>query len=472
MPCFCTTMCPALPQDSAPHDLFFKTRWSQAKFHVLHVWGCPVYVMDKTLSDGKKLPHWTPRSHHEVFIGLSPKHSSTVPLVLNPGTGAITPQYHVVFDDELTTISTNEDSLPDLNYNLWAKLFGESSFLFIFDDESEEHVADLPDEEDPYASALYDHRRSTILAARDMVTPVIPLPVSPPPTTPSHPPSTTPHDPPSVAPPPAPPSPSQREIPSQSQRVPIFSPSPTPSPRAAPPVSPTPTFSPSLPPSSPKAISPPLPTASSPIPPLSLTPPVSALPRQPQAAPPRRSQCASKPVAWLFDTFEPNKKLYIHTATLGLHYAEAMEQEQFNLNCLHMLKAAASNPDTLTYEENLQDSELVEWKKAATKEITSLEEKGTWEEVSIDQAQGTILPGTWVFRRNHAPMGHVIKHKARYCVRGDLQEVLDDTFAPVVAWSTIRMVLVFAVTQDWPLICVDFSNAFIPAKLNTPCGST
>ena len=78
-----------------PHDLFFKTRWSQAKFHDLHVWGCPVYVLDKTLSDGKKLPRWTPQSHREVFMGLSPKHSSTVPLVLNPGTGAITPQYHV-----------------------------------------------------------------------------------------------------------------------------------------------------------------------------------------------------------------------------------------------------------------------------------------------------------------------------------------------------------------------------------------
>ena len=88
-----------------PHDLFYKTRWSQAKFHDLHVWGCPVYVLDKTLSDGKKLPRWTPRSHREVFMGLSPKHSSTVPLVLSPGTGAITPQYHVVFDDEFTTPS-------------------------------------------------------------------------------------------------------------------------------------------------------------------------------------------------------------------------------------------------------------------------------------------------------------------------------------------------------------------------------
>ena len=30
------------------------------------------------------------------------------------------------------------------------------------------------------------------------------------------------------------------------------------------------------------------------------------------------------------------------------------------------------------------------------------------------------------------------------------------------------MVLVFAMTQDWPLICVDFSDAFAQAKLNSP----
>jgi hypothetical protein len=44
----------------APVDIFTRTRWEQRKFHDLHVWGCPVYVLDKTLQDGKKLPRWTP----------------------------------------------------------------------------------------------------------------------------------------------------------------------------------------------------------------------------------------------------------------------------------------------------------------------------------------------------------------------------------------------------------------------------
>ncbi|KAI2492298.1 hypothetical protein MHU86_22271 [Fragilaria crotonensis] len=74
----------------SPVDVFTKSRWQQHKFHDLHVWGCPVYVLDKSIADGKKLPRWKPRSTRCVNMGLSSKHASTVPIVLNPSTGYIT----------------------------------------------------------------------------------------------------------------------------------------------------------------------------------------------------------------------------------------------------------------------------------------------------------------------------------------------------------------------------------------------
>ncbi|KAI2490134.1 hypothetical protein MHU86_24436 [Fragilaria crotonensis] len=74
----------------SPHDVFTKTRWEQKKLMDVHVWGCPVYVLDKMISDGKKLPRWTPRSTRTVNLGFSDKHASSVPLVLNPQTGYIT----------------------------------------------------------------------------------------------------------------------------------------------------------------------------------------------------------------------------------------------------------------------------------------------------------------------------------------------------------------------------------------------
>ncbi len=38
------------------HDPVTKTLWEQSKFHDLHVWGCALYVLEKSISDGKKLP--------------------------------------------------------------------------------------------------------------------------------------------------------------------------------------------------------------------------------------------------------------------------------------------------------------------------------------------------------------------------------------------------------------------------------
>ena len=52
-------------------------------------------------------------------MGLSPYHASTVPLVLNLDTGAITPQFHVVFDDWFTTVPTSVDDLTCMVQDVW-----------------------------------------------------------------------------------------------------------------------------------------------------------------------------------------------------------------------------------------------------------------------------------------------------------------------------------------------------------------
>jgi hypothetical protein len=37
---------PSAKNGLSPIDVFTRTRWPQAKFRDLHVWGCPVYVLD------------------------------------------------------------------------------------------------------------------------------------------------------------------------------------------------------------------------------------------------------------------------------------------------------------------------------------------------------------------------------------------------------------------------------------------
>ncbi|KAG7369081.1 reverse transcriptase RNA-dependent DNA polymerase [Nitzschia inconspicua] len=90
------------------------------------VWGCPVYVLDPTLQDGKKLPKWSPRSRRGMFLGVSPSHSSSVGRILNLRTGHVSPQYHVVYDELFSTVFNSltpgmNDALP-FDDALWTRL--------------------------------------------------------------------------------------------------------------------------------------------------------------------------------------------------------------------------------------------------------------------------------------------------------------------------------------------------------------
>ena len=169
---------PDLKTGLSPSDLFTKSRWPQQRFHDLHVWGCPVYVLNKTISDGKKIPKWEPRSTRMKYMGLSPKHASSVPLVLNPTTGSLLAQFHAVFDDWFATISATVDQLPDLNSDEWAKMFGDSAYQYPLDDEElaklQAASADVDRDEETAASRAEEHRLYNSLIGKPLPIPLPP----------------------------------------------------------------------------------------------------------------------------------------------------------------------------------------------------------------------------------------------------------------------------------------------------------
>jgi hypothetical protein len=109
------------PKDGVcPADIFFGSSVPIHRLMDVHVWGCPVYVLDPKIQQGQNLPRWAPRSKRGMFLGLGQQHAIEVPLVLNLGTGSITTQCHVLFDDLFTTVSSIErdNEAPDH----WVKL--------------------------------------------------------------------------------------------------------------------------------------------------------------------------------------------------------------------------------------------------------------------------------------------------------------------------------------------------------------
>ena len=68
------------------------------------VWGCPAWVLNPKLQDLKKIPKWSKRSRCGMYLGHSDDHHSTVGQILNLRTGAVSPQFHVVYDELYATV--------------------------------------------------------------------------------------------------------------------------------------------------------------------------------------------------------------------------------------------------------------------------------------------------------------------------------------------------------------------------------
>ena len=422
-----TFLCNHVPNTAtgiSPHDLFTRTRWEQRKFHDLHVWGCPVYVLDKSMSDGKKLPRWKPRSTRCILMGLSNRHATTVPLVLNPSTGYITPQFHVVFDDWFSTIATSVEDVPDFTSTEWDQLFGESRYQYT-EDETEENM-ESPTATDEVHRSKYENRLDHIHQSMDRHIPDDPLPIPTPPTLP----------------------------PVSSHSAPVAEPTlPSEGVPHTPVAAPLPQRE--------NTVLTPIAEQDPPSPPV-MTPLKSATPKREQPPPEPTPPSSFRTSRRSGRTIRPPQR-YVQDANL----ASLAPSYQPN-DLLSMMKASISDPDTLSYDEAMRDNDIDRWKEAAENEIRELEEKGTWTEVPKSEATTRILPGTWVFKRKRSPDGEIRKYKARYCVRGDLQETEEENYSPVVNWSTIRIVLVLSLVLGWELACIDFNNAFVQATLHEP----
>ena len=130
-----------------------------------------------------------------------------------------------------------------------------------------------------------------------------------------------------------------------------------------------------------------------------------------------------------------------------------------------------STPDLPSAHDALNGPDADRYIKAMKKEIKQLEEKGTWLIVDRNSLPegANVLPGTWPFRRKRSPDGTIKSYKARFCMRGDRQkEGVDffDMYAPVVSWSTVRLLLTLSVIHDLETQQVDYTNAFVQADLH------
>jgi hypothetical protein len=125
----------------APIEIFCGCRIDHEQLRNSHVWGCPAYVLDPKIQDGKKIPRWEPKSRRGQFLGFSKKHASTIGLIRNIKTRSISPQFHVIYDDKFMTIPSRLDN-DKIKEEDWETLLTFSRMISIKEDDQAPELAD------------------------------------------------------------------------------------------------------------------------------------------------------------------------------------------------------------------------------------------------------------------------------------------------------------------------------------------
>ena len=89
-----------------PEMKFSNTIGSSTRMSHFHTFGFPVYILDTRLQSvgGGGPPKWDPRASLGIYLGHSPSHAGSVAIVMNPKTGLVSSQFHLVFDDNFETV--------------------------------------------------------------------------------------------------------------------------------------------------------------------------------------------------------------------------------------------------------------------------------------------------------------------------------------------------------------------------------
>ena len=119
-------------------------------------------------------------------------------------------------------------------------------------------------------------------------------------------------------------------------------------------------------------------------------------------------------------------------------------------------------------EEALESKLSKKWKEAADSEYKSLIENGTRELVELPSGRKPV-GCKWTFKTKHGIDGKVEHYKARLVAKGYTQKHGEDdneTFSPVVRYSSVRALLAFAVQNGMMIHQMDVVTAFLNGTLD------
>ena len=133
-----------------------------------------------------------------------------------------------------------------------------------------------------------------------------------------------------------------------------------------------------------------------------------------------------------------------------------------------LLSAKANDEDNPKWHQAMYGPYQDQFHDAMDTELRTLKSQDTWTKVKRKSGMN-VIKSTWAFKVKRYPSGLVRKFKARFCVRGDMQIPgidFDETYAPVVSWITIRVLLILSIFLGLHTAQLDYVAAFTQSSLN------
>jgi hypothetical protein len=161
---------------------------------------------------------------------------------------------------------------------------------------------------------------------------------------------------------------------------------------------------------------------------------------------------------------------YINQRHAALSATAAVNRHKINDDILNHqpLQLNIDNGDPKAYSEALQSDKCQEWLEAMKAEMTALQENETFS-LTLLPAGRQAIPCKWVYKTKCDENGNIIKYKARVVVKGFLQKEgrdYDETFAPVMKYTSLRILLAIATIQNLEIQQFDVDSAFLNAPLD------
>jgi hypothetical protein len=160
-------------------------------------------------------------------------------------------------------------------------------------------------------------------------------------------------------------------------------------------------------------------------------------------------------------------------AALQIHHQDSVQNlDDGTSNSMHPLAFSAilADNEVFHYGHAMKQPDPALFITAMVKEVEDLTKAGVWKlHRKSEIGTSNLVNAIWSFKRKRAPDGTIIKHKARLCAHGGIQiegEHFWEMYSPVDQMTTVRLLLTLSLLLNLKSRSIDFTLAFTQAPID------